>query len=351
MHSTTNPHTVSPSTNGDTPIPPARGVALSSLRPGERAVLGLVALLVLLLGAIGAVNSFEAVADAVRPSFGDLAWTVPLGVDVGIAVFTALDLVLARLGMRMRLLRLVPWLLVGVTVYLNVAGETEPVGAVAHGVLPLLWVLAVDVAAHVARVRAGLAHGHDNPKTGGGGRPAGTVGFWRYLAIRAGTRVPWLRRGMVLIAERNYDTAVRRAQQQDLVRAELRDRYGRMRWRWRTPAAKRVMYRWGTLAPSPALLASLDDNPATATPGPTTTPPGPPAGRRRSKPTRRTSAADVDVSDVLPAAREAAAALAAAGDKVTRQTLRPALRDRGVRLATAKLGVVIAALRAEGVTS
>ena len=40
--------------------------------------------------------------------------TVPLGVDVGIAVFTALDLLLARLGMRMSWLRLVPWALVAI---------------------------------------------------------------------------------------------------------------------------------------------------------------------------------------------------------------------------------------------
>ena len=34
------------------------------------------------LGLIGAVNSFARVVRAVEPSFGRLAWTVPLGIDV-----------------------------------------------------------------------------------------------------------------------------------------------------------------------------------------------------------------------------------------------------------------------------
>ena len=50
------------------------------------------------LGVIGAVNSFRAVADAVEPSFGGLAWTVPIGVDVGIAVFTVLAMVGIGIG-------------------------------------------------------------------------------------------------------------------------------------------------------------------------------------------------------------------------------------------------------------
>ena len=54
-----------------------------------------------LLGLIGFVNSFERVQSAVTPSFGGLAWTVPLGIDIGIAVFTGLDLVMARMGMRL----------------------------------------------------------------------------------------------------------------------------------------------------------------------------------------------------------------------------------------------------------
>ena len=45
----------------------------------ERAVAVCVVVLVALLGVIGAANSFAAVARAVEPSFGRLAWTVPVG--------------------------------------------------------------------------------------------------------------------------------------------------------------------------------------------------------------------------------------------------------------------------------
>src|SRR5262245_28261800 len=53
-----------------------------------------------LLGIAGFVNSFERVNRAMAPYFGGLAWTVPLAVDLGILVFTALDLLLAYRDLR-----------------------------------------------------------------------------------------------------------------------------------------------------------------------------------------------------------------------------------------------------------
>lgn len=76
---------------------------MSTSRPPWRWSRGLVAA----LGLFGFVNSFARVA-AAHDSFGRLAFTVPVGVDLGIAVFTALDIVLARLDMRLRWLRLIP---------------------------------------------------------------------------------------------------------------------------------------------------------------------------------------------------------------------------------------------------
>ena len=63
-------------------------------------------------------------------------------------------------------LRLVPWGLVATTIYLNVAGEHDPVAAVAHGVLPGLWVIAVEAGSHVVRNRVGLA-GHRRGRADG----------------------------------------------------------------------------------------------------------------------------------------------------------------------------------------
>jgi hypothetical protein len=217
---------------------------LGSLGVAERVVAVGVVALVVVLGVIGAVNSFAAVAHAVEPSFGELAWTVPVGVDVGIAVFTALDLLLARLGMRMRVLRLVPWCLVTVTVYLNVAGEHDPIGAVAHGVLPLLWVVAVEAGGHVARTWAGLAC--DGP---GAGR-LDRVRLSRWALAPTSTLRLWRR--MVLWETTSYPAALRRERDRVLARTELQDRWGPVVWRWRAPRRERALYRLGELAPAGA---------------------------------------------------------------------------------------------------
>ena len=89
----------------------------------EHAAVNAVGAAVAALGLLGFVNSFAAVEHAAWPSFGPLAPTVPLGIDLGIAIFAALDIVLARLDMRPRWVRLIPWTLTGATVYLNVATQ------------------------------------------------------------------------------------------------------------------------------------------------------------------------------------------------------------------------------------
>src|SRR5579875_1161427 len=127
------------------------------LTEGEQQAAWTVAVLVAALGLLGFVNSFRAVSQAAVASFGGLAPTVPLGIDLAIAVFSGMDLVLARLGMRPRWVPLVPWSLTSATVYLNVAGQHTWFGRIAHAVFPALWVLAVSLAAHVIRVRAQLA--------------------------------------------------------------------------------------------------------------------------------------------------------------------------------------------------
>jgi len=224
-------------------------------------VVGLVAA----LGLIGAVNSFTHVAEAVRPSFGELAPTVPLGIDIGIAAFTGLDLLMARMGMRTRWLRLVPWALVGVTVYLNVAGEVTLVGQLAHGVLPLLWVVAVEAGAHVVRTLAGLS--------GRGAPRMDRIRPSRWLLAPLPTLLLWRR--MVLWELRSYTQALDREQDRLLARSDLQDAHGGVAYRWKAPRRDRVMYRLGRRAPAqpepaPALapVAVASSAPPVAQPGP-----------------------------------------------------------------------------------
>ncbi|WP_181019998.1 DUF2637 domain-containing protein [Nonomuraea typhae] len=196
------------------------------------------------LGLLGFVNSFDSVRAAAEPSFGPLAWTVPLGIDLGIAVFSALDIVLARLGMRVRWLRFIPWALTGATVYLNIAAylSADPIdwiAVVAHAVLPLLWVVAVEVGAHVIRKRADLAKAD---------RMDG-IRRSRWLLAPAATFALWRR--MVLWEIRSYPDALARERTRVLAKTDLQDRYGRL-WRFKATRRERALYRLGELTPAGA---------------------------------------------------------------------------------------------------
>ncbi|MFI6496644.1 DUF2637 domain-containing protein [Nonomuraea typhae] len=216
----------------------------SALRPisaGEHTAVAVVAAATGVLGLLGFVNSFARVAEAAAPSFGWFAWTLPLGIDLGIAVFSALDIVLARLDMRVRWLRFIPWSLTGATVYLNIAGETTLFGQIAHAVLPLLWVVAVEVGAHALRRRAGLASPTRMDR----------VRRSRWLLAPLATALLWRR--MVLWEVRSYPDALQRERARVLAKTELQDRYG-WRWRWRAPRRERALYRLGELVPAEATM-------------------------------------------------------------------------------------------------
>jgi hypothetical protein len=322
--------------NGQVPAPAgSASVDVRGLSPVERVAAAGVVVLVAVLGVIGAVNSFAAVARAVEPSFGELAWTVPVGIDVGIAVFTALDLLLARMGMRMRLLRLVPWCLVAVTIYLNVAGEHDPIGAVAHGVLPLLWVIAVESGGHVARTWAGL----NNPGAEVEARRLDRVRLSRWVLAPTSTLRLWRR--MVLWESPSYPVALRRERDRVLARTELQDRWGAVLWRWRAPRRDRALYRLGESAPAGVLAGPTES--ATDPSAEASRPARRGSGSRR--PANRGRRRAVDVGDLAATAREVAAELAAEGVGLTRAALVERLRARGLAVSNARAGELLAQLR------
>jgi Protein of unknown function (DUF2637) len=315
-----------------------KGAAVTGTQGGgalggaERIAAGAVVAMVALLGIIGAVNSFRAVAEAVEPSFGELAWTVPVGVDVGIAVFTALDLLLARVGMRMAWLRLVPWALVATTVYLNVAGEHDPVAAVAHGVLPALWVIAVEAGSHVVRSCIGL--------TGPSGvERMDRVRWSRWVLAPASTLRLWRR--MVLWETRSYSEALRRERDRQLACTDLQDGWGRWAWRWRAPRRARVLYRLGELAPAAMLssVAAADQSTPTAEALSRPT-------KHRSNSRRKPKSSEVDAGHLVAVGRAVADDLAQEGVSLTRAALSERLRARGVPVSNARMTALLAELRA-----
>jgi hypothetical protein len=315
-------------------------VRTRTLTEHEQTAIAIVGGLVAALGLLGFVNSFTRVAAAARDSFGSLAFTVPVGIDVGIAVFSALDIVLARLDMRLPWLRLIPWSLTGATVYLNVAGETSVFGVVAHAILPALWVAAVEVAAHVIRTRAGLA----------AGTRMDSVRLSRWLLAPAPTARLWRR--MVLWEVRSYPAALVRERDRILALTDLKDTYGPIAWRWKAPRRTKALYKLGELTPAadlPALPGPQDDA-ETATKTPRRTPTKPPPGRSNRRPgtrsrTKRRTVPNVD--DLMPAGRRIAADADERGEPLTRDRLAIALRQAGTSAGNHRAGALLARLKDE----
>lgn len=307
----------------------------TELGTGERVGAAVIAVLATLLGVIGFVNSFERVEAAVAPSFGGLAWSVPLGIDIGIAVFTGLDLVMARLGMRLAWLRVVPWALVAVTIYLNVADEADPVAMVAHAALPGLWVIAVEVGAHMVRHWAGLnGTGRDRQRLD-------RVRLSRWVLAPVSTAR--LRRRMILQEIVSYREALAWDGQRRRSKSDLQDRYGRLAWRWQAPRRERLDYRLGDHGTHQP--AALPAGPAPATP----------ARRRAARPTSTSTdrkAAVTSDAELAAAGKRVAARIEHRGGRLTRRALVDGLRnDEGLAVGNDRATALLARLRDGAVSS
>ncbi|WP_433474758.1 DUF2637 domain-containing protein [Spirillospora sp. CA-142024] len=327
------------------------------LSSNEFAAVAVVAALVGVLGLLGFVNSFAAVAEAARPSFGFLAWTVPLGVDLGIAIFAALDIVLARLDMRMRWLRLIPWTLTAATVYMNVAGESSAFGKVAHAVVPCLWVVAVEVAAHVVRVRAGIEAGTRMDR----------IRSSRWFLSPFRTAALWRR--MVLWEIRSYSDALTRERARLLALTELQDAYGRVAWRWHAPRRVRALYRLGELTSDEDTEATCDADDRPSAPLPDAedrpaieAPSSAPSSRTDERTNRRTASAKKrgrsarskravpDVDDLMPLGWRIAADLESRGVALSRDNVAAALREADQAVSNARASALLARLKTEAPT-
>ncbi|MFB4269418.1 DUF2637 domain-containing protein [Nonomuraea sp. GTA35] len=310
------------------------------LSEGEQTLISVTAAAVGVLGLIGFVISFATVMDAAKPTFGPLAFLLPLGVDLGIGVFSALDIVLARLDMRVRWLRFIPWTLTAVTVYLNVAAyATGPGGpnwfaVVAHAILPGLWVVAVEIGTHAVRKRANLA----NPS-----RRLDSIRVSRWLLSPVPTFALWRR--MVLWEVRSYPEALNRERERILAKTDLQDRYGRL-WQFKASRRERALYKLGELAPARTEPVRLVPPPAPQRPALTAAPARKPSPRKSRK-TTRPAIAPSEVDDLMPLGWQVAADHDARGVTLTRDRLRDAIRQTGQSISTDRAGALLARLRTE----
>jgi hypothetical protein len=219
------PPTTSPAASADEP-------GRQPLNKAQRVIVGVVVGGAVVIAGIGFVGSYAAVRDlAIRKGFGTFAHVFPLGVDAGILVLLALDLLLTWLRMPFPMLRQTAWLLTGATIAFNgAAAWPDPLGVGMHAVIPILFVVTVEAARHAVGQLANITAGrHMEP-----------VRLIRWLLSPLPTFKLWRR--MKLWELRSYDTVIKLEQERLVYQARLRTRFGRA-WRRKAPVEARLPLR------------------------------------------------------------------------------------------------------------
>ncbi|MFD7340769.1 DUF2637 domain-containing protein [Streptomyces violascens] len=178
----------------------------------------------LIIALIGFIGSYAAVQDlAETKGFGDFARLYPIGVDAGIVVLLALDLLLSWIRIPFPLLRQTAWLLTAATIAFNAAAAwPDPLGTAMHAVIPVLFVVTVEAARHaVGRIADITADRHMEG-----------VRLSRWILSPVPTFRMWRR--MKLWELRSYDQVIKLEQDRLIYEAGLEVRYGPA-WRRTAP--------------------------------------------------------------------------------------------------------------------
>lgn len=173
---------------------------------------------------IGFAGSYAAVHQlALAKGFGQFSYVFPIGIDVGICCLLALDILLTWIRIPFPLLRQTAWLLTAGTIVFNAAaGGADLLSIAMHGVIPCLFVVAVEAARHaIGRIADITADRHMEG-----------VRLTRWLLDPLSTFLLWRR--MKLYELRSYETVIRLEQQRLVYRTRLRSRFGRG-WRRKAP--------------------------------------------------------------------------------------------------------------------
>ncbi|GHB74322.1 hypothetical protein GCM10010377_75910 [Streptomyces viridiviolaceus] len=200
------------------------GEGLTRLSWAHRVLIGVVVFGVVVIAGIGFAGSYAAVRElAVKKGFGDFSYVFPIGIDAGICVLLALDLLLTWIRIPFPLLRQTAWLLTAATIAFNgAAAWPDPLGVGMHGVIPILFVVAVEAARHaIGRIADITADKHMEG-----------VRLTRWLLSPVPTFLLWRR--MKLWELRSYDQVIKLEQERLVYQASLRSRYGRA-WRRKAP--------------------------------------------------------------------------------------------------------------------
>ncbi|WP_262376176.1 DUF2637 domain-containing protein [Streptomyces sp. sk2.1] len=197
----------------------------------QKILIGLVATGAVAIAGIGFAGSYHAVtALAVDKGFGSFAKFFTLGVDIGIGIFLALDLLLTWLRMPYPLLRQGAWLLTAATISFNAAAAwPDPLGVSMHAVIPVLFVISVEAARHATgRIADITADKHlEGPNIS------------RWFLNPASTFILWRRQRLWGI--RAWDNVLKLERERRIYIAQLRKEHGRRAWRRKASAAQMLV--------------------------------------------------------------------------------------------------------------
>ncbi len=199
-------------------------MAAMQLTRTHRILIGVVVAGAVVIAGIGFAGSYSAVrALALQKGFGSFSLVFPIGIDAGICVLLALDLLLTWIRIPFPLLRQTAWLLTAATIAFNgAAAWPDPLGVGMHAVIPILFVVTVEAARHaVGRIADITADRHMEG-----------VRLTRWLLSPVPTFKLWRR--MKLWELRSYEQAVVMEQDRLIYQARLQARYGRA-WRRKAP--------------------------------------------------------------------------------------------------------------------
>ncbi|MFG3100070.1 DUF2637 domain-containing protein [Streptomyces sp. NPDC048182] len=228
----------------------------------HRVLIGMVVFGALVIAGIGFAGSYAAVRElALEKGFGNFAYVFPIGIDAGICVLLALDLLLTWIRIPFPLLRQTAWLLTAATIAFNgAAAWPDPLGTGMHAVIPVLFVVAVEAARHaIGRIADITADKHMEG-----------VRLTRWLLSPLPTFLLWRR--MKLWELRSYDQVIKLEQERLVYQARLRSRFGRS-WRRKAPVESLMplrLARYGVplAETAPAGLAAAGIEPALLPPAP-----------------------------------------------------------------------------------
>ncbi|MFF0572180.1 DUF2637 domain-containing protein [Streptomyces sp. NPDC004041] len=237
-------------------------MAAMQLTRTHRILIGVVVAGAVVIAAIGFAGSYAAVRElAQEKGFGTFSLVFPIGIDAGICVLLALDLLLTWMRIPFPMLRQTAWLLTAATIAFNGAASwPDPLGTAMHAVIPVLFVVSVEAARHaVGRIADITADKHMEG-----------VRLTRWLLSPIPTFKLWRR--MKLWELRSYEQVIKLEQDRLIYQARLQARFGR-NWRRKAPVESMMPLRLAKYGvplaeTAPAGLAAAGIEPALLPPVP-----------------------------------------------------------------------------------